>query len=60
MGIDKGQLGPVPNWFASFLFHINQTNISWDTAISNLTLKCKVKVKSEVKGQSYIIDLVSN
>ena len=27
-------VAPASNWFASFLFHINQTNNSWDRAIS--------------------------
>ena len=41
MGVVKGQghiISPVPNWFASFLFHINWTNSSWDT------INCQIKV----------------
>ena len=45
-------------WF--LLFCINQTNNSWDTAISDLALKSNVKVIGEVRGQGHIVDPVSN
>ena len=55
MGVVKGQgdvVSPVSNWLTSFLFHINQTNNFWDTAISKFVLeKSKVKVMGEVKGK---------
>ena len=55
MGVVKGQghtIGPVSYQFTSFSFHINQTNNSWDRAISKFYLATsKVKVMSEVKGQ---------
>ena len=45
----------------SFSFHINQTNNSWDRAISKFDLEAsKVKVMSEVKGQGHISYPVSN
>ena len=54
MGVVKGQghtVGPVSYYRDSFLFPINQTNNSWDTAISKFDLETsKVKVMSEVKG----------
>ena len=63
MGVVKGQghtVGPVSYQFASFSFH-NQTNNSWDTAISKFDLeKSKVKVMSEVKGEGHIVYPVSN
>ena len=55
MGVVKGQgdvVSPVSNWLTSFLFHVNQTNNFWDTAISKFVLeKSKVKVMGEVKGK---------
>ena len=61
MGVVKGQsytVGPVSY---SFSFHINQTNNSWDTAISKFDLETsKVKVMSDVKGQGHISSPVSN
>ena len=64
LGVVKGQghtIGPVSYYFASFLFHINQTNNSWDTAISKFDLETsKVKVMSEVKCQGHILYPVSN
>ena len=54
MVVVKGQghtIGPVSYQLTSFSFHINQTNTSWDTAISKFDLvPTKVKVMSEVKG----------
>ena len=45
----------------SLLFHINHTNNSWDTSISQFLLETsKVKVMSEVKGQVHILYPVSN
>ena len=42
-------------------FHFNQTNNSWDTAISKFDLETsKVKVMSEVKGQGHILYPASN
>ena len=58
MGMVKVQghiVGPVSKRFASFSFHINQTNNSTDTAIS----KCDIE-KLKVKGQGHIIHPVSN
>ena len=64
MGVIKCQshiVSPVSYQFASFLFHINQTNNSWDTAVSKFVLEASnVKVMSEVKGQGYILYPVSN
>ena len=64
MGVVKGQchtVGPVSHQLTSFSFHINQTNNSWDTAISKFDLETsKVKVMSEVKGQGHILYPVSN
>ena len=64
MGVVKGQcrtVGPVSYQLTSFSFHINQTNNSWDTAISKFDLETsKVKVMSEVKGQGHILYPVSN
>ena len=54
-------VSPVSYWLASFSFHINQTNNSWDTAISKFDLEIsKVKVMSEAKGQGHILYPVSN
>ena len=54
MGTVNGQgniVCPVSNLFASFLFHINQTNNSRDIAISKFDLeKSKFMVMGEVKG----------
>ena len=56
MGVGKGKghiVGPVCNQFASFSFHINQANDSWDRAISIIDLeKFKFKVVGEVTGES--------
>ena len=64
MGVVKGQcrtVGPVSYQLTSFSFHINQTNNSWDTAISKFDLETsKVKVMSEVKGQGQTLYPVSN
>ena len=64
LGVVKGQghtIGPVSYQFTSFSFHINQTNNSWDRAISKFYLATsKVKVMSEVKGQGHILYPVSN
>ena len=64
MGVVKGQghtIGPVSYWLTSFSFHINQTNHSWDRAVSKFDLETsKVKVMSEVKGQGHILYPVSN
>ena len=64
MGVVKGRshiVSSVSYKFASFSFHINQTNNSWDTAISKLDLETsKVKVMSENKGQGHILNPVSN
>ena len=64
MGVVKEQgytAGPVSYQLTSFSFHINQTNNSWDTAISKFDLETsKVKVISEVKGQGHILYPVSN
>ena len=55
MGVVKGKghiVCPVSNWFASFLFHINQTNNSWDRAISKFdheNSRSRLSVKSKVK-----------
>ena len=55
MGVIKGQshmVSPVSYQFASFSFHINQTNNSWNTAIWNLSLKqsrSRSWVRSKVK-----------
>ena len=43
---------PVSYLFDSFSFHINQTNILWDTA--------RVKVMSEVEGHGLILYPVSS
>ena len=49
----KGQghaVSPVCNWLTSFFNHINQTNNSWDTAISKFDLEnFKVKLMGDVK-----------
>ena len=64
MGVAKGQshiVSPVSDEFTSFSFHTNQSNNSWDTAISKFDLETsKVNVMSEVKGQSHILYPVSN
>ena len=64
MGVVKGQchtVSPVSYQLTCFSFHINQTNTSWDTAISKFDLETsKVKVMSEVKGQGHILYPVSN
>ena len=64
MGVVKGQghtIGPVSYELTSFSFHINQSNNSWDRAISKFDLETsKVKVMSEVKGQGHILYPVSN
>ena len=64
MGIVKGQgqiVGPVTKWFASFAFHINETNNSWDTAILKFDLeKSKVKFMGAVKGQGHKIHPLFN
>ena len=64
MGMFKGQghiVDPVSSWFTSFLFHINQINNSWDTAISKFYLeKSGVKVMIKMKCQGHIVDPVSN
>ena len=64
MGVVKGQchtVGPVSYQLTSFSFHINQTNNSWDTAISKFDLETsKDKVMREVKGQGHILYPVSN
>ena len=61
-GVVKGQchtVDPVSYQLTSFSFHINQTNNSWDTAISKFDLETS-KVMSEVKGQGHILYPVSN
>ena len=53
----------VSNWFCSFLFHNNQTNNLWDTAVSNLTLRNPRSMswaRSKARSHSYIVDKVSN
>ena len=64
MDVNKGKghiVGPVSYQFASFSFHINQTNNSRHTAISKFDLeKSKVKVMSEVRGKGHIVYPVSN
>ena len=64
MGVVKEQchtVSPVSYQLTSFSFHIDQTNNSWDTAISKFDLETsKVKVMSEVKGQGHILYPVSN
>ena len=64
MGVVEGQcrtVRPVSYQLTSFSFHINQTNNSWDTAISKFDLETsKVQVMSEVKGQGHILYPVSN
>ena len=64
-GLLKGQRDHIviliTNWFASFSFHINETNNSWDRAISKFDLaKPKFKVLGEVKGQGHIVEPESN
>ena len=55
------KVGPVSYSFASFSFHINQTNDSWDTAILKLNLETsKIKIMSDVKGQGHIVYPLSN
>ena len=52
---------PVSNQRTSFSFHINQTNNSWNRAISKFDLETsKVKVMSEVKGEGHMLYPVSN
>ena len=62
MGVVKGQghtIDPVSYQLTSFSFHINQTNNSGDRAILKFDLETsKVKVMSEVKGQSYIVQSI--
>ena len=63
MGVIKGQSHIVRQYpINSFLlFHINQTNSSWDTAVSKFDLETsKTKVMSEVRGQGHILYPVSN
>ena len=64
MGVvnDQGHIvSPVSYQCASFSFHINQTNNSWDTAILKFDPETsQVKVMSEVKGQGHILYPVSN
>ena len=64
MDVVKGQghtVGPEFYWFASFLFHTNQANNSWDTVISKYELETsKLKVMSAVKVQGHILYPVSN
>ena len=64
MGVVKEQghiVVRVSNWFASFSFRIDQTNNSWDTAISKFGLeKSKIKVMGEVKSQGHIVYPVFN
>ena len=64
IGVAKRQcrtVGLVSYQLTSFSFHINQTNNSWDRAISKFDLETsKVKVMSEVKGQGDILYPVSN
>ena len=62
MGQRQGHaVGPVSYYFASFSFHINQTNTFSDAAISKFDLETsKVKVMSEVNGQGHILYPVSN
>ena len=64
MGVVKGQghtIGPVSYQLNSISFHINQTNNSWDRAISKFDLETsKVKVMSEVKGHILVVYPVSN
>ena len=61
-----GQRARSYNWHSIILtnfvsFHINQTNNSWERAISKFDLETsKVKVMSEVKGQGHILCPVSN
>ena len=56
MGQRQGHaVGPVSYYFASFSFHINQTNTFSDAAISKFDIETsKVKVMNEVKGQGHI------
>ena len=56
-----GTVRPVPYQFASFSFHIYQTNNSWDTAVAKFDLETsKVKVMTEVKGEGHILYPVSD
>ena len=58
MGVVKGQ---VLYQLTFFSFHINQTNNSWEWAISKFGLETsKGKVMSEVKGQGHMVCPVSN
>ena len=48
-------VSPVSDWFAFFLFHINQITIPGIQLFWNLTLKkSKVKVMCQVKGQGHV------
>ena len=64
MGMVKGQghtVSPVYNLSTYLSFHINQTNNSWNTAISKFDIeKSKVKVMGEDKGWGHIVQTVSN
>ena len=54
-------VGPVSYLFTSFSFHMNQTNNSWDRAISKFDLeKSKVMVMGDVNDQGHILYPVSN
>ena len=64
MGMVMGQchtVNPESYQLTSFSFHINQTNNSWDIAISKFDLETfNVNVMSEVKGKGHILYPVSN
>ena len=64
MGVVKGQghtICQVSYLLTSFLFHINQTNNSWDKAISKFDLETsKINVKTEVKGHGHKSYPISN
>ena len=64
MDVVKGQghtVGPKSHQLTTLSFQINQTNNSWDTAISKFDLETsKIKVMSEVKGQGHMIYPVCN
>ena len=64
MGVVEGQghtIGPVSYQLTSFSFHMNQTNNSWDRAVSKFDIETsKVKVLSDVKGYGHILYPVSN
>ena len=52
MGVLKEQshlVVPVSNWFASFSFHMNQTNNSWDTDKQI----CLINTTAVTLGQSH-------